>query len=88
MIEQEGLTFDIQFIERDCEPIHIELKRGNHVAFISFDPTKELERIKQWVKRQNKMFVTDSWSDKEHYFDCPEVFVDFVVEIMHRSIVE
>lgn len=88
MVEQDGLRFDIQFIERDRAAVPLEFKRENHVAFISSDPKAEIERIKQWVQDQGRNFVADSWSEKEHYFDCPEAFVDFVVEIMHRSIVE
>ncbi|MBI5370164.1 hypothetical protein HZA85_03190 [Candidatus Uhrbacteria bacterium] len=88
MIGQAGLRFSIQFIECDRTPIPIELKRENHVAFISSDPQQEMARIEQWIKAEGKTIVTGSWSTKEHYFDCPDVFVDFVVEIMHRSIVE
>ncbi|PJA46217.1 hypothetical protein CO174_00550 [Candidatus Uhrbacteria bacterium CG_4_9_14_3_um_filter_50_9] len=88
MVEQEGLRFDIQFIERDREPMALELKRESHVAFISSDPKREMERIEKWIESQGKTCMADSWSDKEYYFDCPEVFVDFVIEVMHRSVVE
>jgi len=66
----------------------LELKRESHVAFISSDPKREMERIEKWIESQGKTCMADSWSDKEYYFDCPEVFVDFVIEVMHRSVVE
>jgi hypothetical protein len=44
--------------------------------------------MKIWVESKGKQFESGSWSDREFYFDCPEVFVDFVVEIMHTSIIE
>ena len=44
--------------------------------------------IKQWVGEKGIAIVVGKWSDKKLYFDCLDVFVDFVIEIMHKFIVE
>jgi len=44
--------------------------------------------IKKWVEGKGKSFKNGAWSAREFYFDCPDVFIDFVVEIMHKSVVE
>lgn len=88
MIEQDSLRFDIQFIEVDQEPQPTNIKKESHIAFLSEDPQQAIQQIQSWVESQGKKFIHGSWSQKEHYFDCPDVFVDFVIEIMHTSIVE
>ncbi len=87
MVEQNGSNI-IQFIETDQIPQNVEDKRNSHIAFLSDNPQKDVEAIKQWVNGQNQKFIIGQWSDKELYFDCPDVFIDFVIEIMHKSIVE
>ena len=89
MIEQNNRDTIIQFIETDClEPQPTEDKKNSHIAFLSNDPQKDVSIIKQWICKQNKEVLVGHWSDTELYFDCPTVFIDFVVEIMHKSIVE
>ncbi len=88
MIEQKGSNTIIQFIENDQSPQTTEDKRNSHIAFLSSDPQRDVSMIKEWICKQNKEIYVGNWSDKELYFDCPEVFIDFVIEIMHKSIVE
>lgn len=88
MIEQEGKDIDIQFIETDQEPQKMEVKRNSHIAFLSDNPKEDLKKVEEWVKGQGHQFSSGAWSDKELYFDCPKVFIDFVIEIMDRSIIE
>ena len=88
MIEQNGDDTIIQFIETDQSPQATEEKRNSHIAFLSSDPQKDVSMIKEWICTQNKEIKIGNWSDKELYFDCPEVFIDFVIEIMHKSIIE
>jgi hypothetical protein len=35
-----------------------------------------------------KNIIRGGWSEKELWFDLPDVFTNFVIEIMHTSIVE
>lgn len=88
MIEQSGKSMIIQFIETKQNPQEINIKRNSHVAFLSENPEKDIERIGSWIKTQGFKFESGSWSDKEHYFDCPEVFIDFVIEVMHKSVAD
>ncbi len=88
MIEQHGSNTIIQFIETDQSPQATEEKKNSHIAFLSSDPQKDISMIKEWICKQNKEIKVGNWSDKELYFDCPNIFIDFVIEIMHKSIVE
>ena len=88
MIKQEGKDTIIQFHEIDQEPQDTEVKRNSHIGFLSDDPEKSVAYLKKWIEDKGIKTEDGSWSDKELYFDCPEVFVDFVVEIMHTSIVD
>jgi len=87
MIEQDGRMI-VQLIETDQKPQKTNEKRNSHIAFLSDDPQAKIERIKNWTESQGKEFVKGEWSEKELYFDCPEVFIDFVIEIMHTSIID
>ena len=88
MIEQKGYDSVIQFIETNQTPQTTEEKRNSHIAFLSNDPEKDVTLIRKWIRKQNIEINVGKWSDKELYFDCPEIFIDFVIEIMHNSIVE
>ena len=88
MIEQKESDIIIQFIETDQPPQTTEDKRNSHIAFLSEDPQKIVNLIKEWICKQNIKINVGKWSEKELYFDCPEIFIDFVIEIMHKSIVE
>lgn len=84
----EGNNSIIQFIETDQMPQKTDEKRNSHLAFLSRDPLKNIHEIQQWLDKKNIKTVTGQWSDKELYIDCPDLFVDFVIEIMHMSVVE
>ena len=84
MVKQNSV--DIQLIETDDKPLQTEVKINSHIAFISDNPEKEIERLKKWIESKDKKFVQGKWSDKEFWFDLPEIFVDFVIEVMNTSI--
>ena len=88
MIQQKPNPINIQIIETKDQPIPIEKKTNTHIAFLSDTPKEDIEEIKQWSKDNNIKFRQDGWSDKELWFDLPDVFINFVIEIMHTSIVE
>lgn len=87
MIEQEGKSMIVQFIETDQKPQATEEKRNSHIAFLSDDPKKDIAEMRAWIESKGFKCNDGAWSDREFYFDCPDVFVDFVVEIMHTSVV-
>lgn len=89
MVGQDQLNFVIQVLEDSLKPIEdLEVKKKVHLAFLSDNPQKLLGKIKNWAETKNIKFRQGGWSDKEFYFDLPDVFVNFVIEVMHASIVE
>ena len=88
MIKQKSVNVDIQLIETDDKPLKTDIKTNCHIAFLSDNPEKEVERIKEWIESKNRKFVQGKWSDKEFWFDLPEIFIDFVIEVMNTSIIK
>lgn len=89
MVGQSQLRFAIQIVEVDEQPISdIELKRKIHIAFLSDNPQGLIDRVETWAKGKDLKFRQGGWTDKERYFDLPDIFVNFVVEVMHTSIEE
>ena len=89
MIAQDNVPFWVQIVEVDAKPItDIEVKKCTHLAFLSDNPQELIESIQTWAKSQNLICIEGGWSEKERYVDFPEVFVNFVIEIMHTSVAE
>ena len=88
MIQQKPIPIDIQMIETKDKPIPIEKKTNTHIAFLSDTPKEDIEEIKRWLEDRGVKFRQGGWSDKELWFDLPDVFVNFVIEIIHTSIIE
>lgn len=88
MVGQPGTPIDIQLYEEGGLAIPTEQKLRTHVAFLSDDPARDVAAIETWAKKQELRIVTGGWSEQERWFDLPEVFGDFVVEIMDRAVVE
>ncbi|MES3005851.1 MAG: hypothetical protein V4664_02795 [Patescibacteria group bacterium] len=89
MVGQMQLRFAIQIVESEETPISdIELKKKTHIAFLSDKPQEVIDKVEAWAKRKNIQFRHGGWSAKELYFDLPDLFINFVVEVMHSSIEE
>ncbi len=88
MIGQNPHKVNIQIIEKDFDIVEIDKKINTHIAFLSNDPKEKIKEIENWAKKNNLKFRTDGWNEKERWFDFPDLFVNFVVEIMHNSVVE
>lgn len=88
MVDQEGLNFDIQLIEVEGEQIEGETRRDSQISFVSEDPAEHIEKVRVWAEEEGLTFIQKSWNEREHYFDLPDLFVDWVVEVMHVSVVE
>lgn len=80
--------FLLQIQEMDSSPIQSKTRLQSHIAFISNNPKEEINKIENWANAKNYNFKKGSWSDREHWFDLPDIFIDFVVEIMHTSVIE
>jgi hypothetical protein len=89
MVGQPTPRFAIQITEVDDKPIEdLEKKRQTHIAFISDNPKELIKKIETWTKEKGLTFREGGWSEIERYFDLPDIFVNFVVEVMHTSIEE
>ena len=89
MVGQPNLNFSIQIIEVKTAAIaDIAVKRNVHLAFLSDAPQCVVGQIEAWAATKKIEFRKGGRSDKELYFDLPEIFVDFVIEVMDSSIAE
>lgn len=89
MIGQDQLRFDIQITEVDDAPVEdISKKLQTHIAFISDEPQNIIDSVRLWAEKKGLKFREGGWSERERYFDLQDVFVNFVVEVMHSSIEE
>ena len=87
MVGQDDLRFAIQVTQVDDKPIEdIDEKRRTHIAFLSDNPQGVIDEVEAWAKKKNLRFTQGGWSPIERYFDIPDIFVNFVVEVMHTSI--
>jgi hypothetical protein len=87
MVGQSQLRFALQIAEVSDIPIaDVDEKRQTHIAFISKDPQVLIDKVKKWAESNDLEFRQDGWSPIERYFDLPDIFVNFVVEVMHVSI--
>ncbi len=87
-LSQKGKDFVLQFCESKEKQLSTKDKYNSHVAFISKTPKQDVIRLKKWILHNHVSVTEGSWSGKEFYLDCPDVFLDFVIEIMHSSIAE
>lgn len=89
MVGQDELRFAIQINQVDDTPIEdIDKKRQTHIAFLSDNPQAVINKIETWAKEKGIKFRQGGWSAIERYFDLPDMFVNFVIEVMHVSIEE
>ena len=89
MIKQKSIPIDIQIIEVQYAPVsNIDKKTNSHIAFLSKNPKEDILKLEEWSKNKGIKFRSGDWSEKELWFDLPDIFVNFVVEIMHTSMVE
>ncbi len=89
MVEQPQLDFSLQIAEVSDTPIEdIAKKCQVHIAFISDDHHGVIYQVKEWAESKGIAFREGGWSEKERHFDLPELFVNFVIEVMHTSILD
>lgn len=82
----KGSNVVVQFNEGDTPPPAIEQKTYAHLVFLDSDPKTATDDLARWIKGAGWSVRTGKWSDREHWLDCPDFFLDFVIEIMHPSV--
>lgn len=87
ILHQSGSGIDIQIICSDSFDPQGN-KHQSHIGFISAHPLKDREAIRQWSEDRGLGTTLGQWSDRELWIDLPEVFLDFVIEVMDRRILD
>lgn len=85
-IGQLAVDFTLQLNETELGSPEQEKRIRSHAAFLDAEPAARIREIVEWLGGQGIRCETGSWSDREFWFDCPDLFADFVVEIMHPSV--
>ena len=88
MIKQQKSSTSIQIIETKEKPKPTEIKKNTHIAFITDNAEKDIHTIENWLKGKNIRMIKGAWSKNEFWFDLPDIFVNFVIEIMSKSILK
>lgn len=87
LVEQLPSPTKLQLIEIAVAPISDLNKKINcHIAFTAKNPAKEMAELTAWAKDSQLKFISGQWSEKEMWFDLPEIFVNFVIEIIATSV--
>ena len=74
--------FSIQFSEINEKPIELDNKQETHLAFKSEQPERDITSICGWFKEKDINTKTGKWSDSELWIDCPDIFLNFVIEVL------
>lgn len=85
-IGQPAVDFTLQLNETELDSPQQEKRIRSHAAFLDAEPAARIREIESWLAEQGIRCETGGWSDREFWFDCPDLFADFVVEIMHPSV--
>ncbi|MFW5747006.1 MAG: hypothetical protein ACOCWQ_05665 [Nanoarchaeota archaeon] len=75
----------VQFSEITDRPSGYMNKKESHLAFASECPVADRQRIVDWCKSHDIPVECGQWSDKELWLDCPDMFIDFAIEILDAS---
>ena len=82
MISQKGKGVNIQIFETKNKPLPTKSRIRTHIAFLSKSPKTDVETVSEWAKKRKIKFVTGGWNERERWFDLPDLFVNFVIEVM------
>lgn len=82
---QSKVLFCIQVNEADAQDITFKQKLYSHIAFVSDDPRADRDALVSWCTTNDTKTTVGEWSDHELWIDCPDLFVDFVIEFLHSS---
>jgi hypothetical protein len=77
--------FRIQFSEINESPIVSKNKQEAHLAFLSASPQNDIKVLDKWFNEKKVNTRLGEWSDREHWIDCPEIFIDFVIEVFNTK---
>lgn len=88
LVEFIEKKIEIQLIESTEKSCALKQKLETHIAFISKEPQQELAKVEKWANSEDIVFKPGKWNEEMLWFDLPDVFINFVVEIMDYSVIE
>ncbi|GEM_PF-754385 len=87
LVEFVSKKIEIQLIEVEEKTLKIEEKLATHVAFLTKNPQVEIKELEKWSKQSDVKLEFGGWGKEMLWFDAPDIFVNFVVEVMGYSVV-
>lgn len=79
-------NYRIQFSEVNEKPVVSKNKQEAHLAFLSDDPIADISVLEEWFKKNRIKTRRGQWSVREQWLDCPDIFIDFVIEVFNKKI--
>ncbi len=79
-------NYRIQFSEIQEIPTITKNKQEAHLAFLSDNPEIDVEVLENWFSKKHIKTRMGKWSDREQWLDCPDIFIDFVIEVFSKKI--
>ncbi len=86
-LQAETGSVAIQLIARPALRAQ-EKKQLSHVGFVSDNPERDRERIREFLASRGFVTTLGQWSPRELWVDAPEIFYDFVIEVFDRTLLE
>ena len=84
VLRQPTTNVDVQLTAVDAGDSQ-DAKLLNQIGFVSDDATTELETVRQWCEARGLDVATGHYGPGFFWIDVPEVFMDFVLEVMDRQ---
>ena len=86
LLRQGNTNVDIQFIGKNPGPgVAQEGKILSHIGFTSDSPSADLKELQEWFRERGYESEIGQFyeeTDMDLWFDVPEVFLDFVIEVV------
>ena len=84
VLRQPTTNVDVQFTAVDAGDSQ-DAKLLNQIGFVSDDATTEVETVEQWCQARGLEVTTGHYGPGFRWIDVPDVFMDFVLEVMDRK---
>lgn len=83
VLRQPTTNVDVQFTAVDAGAQDAKLL--NQIGFVSDDAATEVETVEQWCRARGLEVTTGAYGPGFLWIDVPDVFMDFVLEVMDRK---
>ena len=84
VLRQPTTNVDVQLTGVDAGPAQ-DVKQLNQLGFVSDDAASDLATVVEWCQARDLQVVTGEYGPGFLWVDAPDIFSDFVLEIMERK---